>query len=860
MVRSVHTPPPEHERLGEVAAAPALSVYRMLESSPHGLTEAEAEARASAHPESVPRRFSRTGTRLLAAARSPFAALLAALGAVFVVLGDARGAITVGVMVGLSIGLRYWQQNRSERAVAALRANVSTTLTVRRRAEVGHQSLERDVPVADLVTGDLLVLVPGDVLPADVRVLSAHDLVVDQSAISGETLPVRKHENGRAHPVTESPSLCLAGTSVVSGYGTGVVVATGNATYASALASASARARPESSFDRGVRAVGWTLVRFMAVLVPIVLAVNGTVSGNWGQAVMFAVAVAVGLTPEMLPVIVTTNLTRGAVRLSEEQVIVSRLDAIQDLGAMDVLCVDKTGTLTEDRVVYANSVDIRGRTDGAPAEYAYLAVHFQEAPGDRLDEAITEQLADAGDDVLAEATFTPVDELVFDHARRRASVVLRRGDQDLLVCKGDPEEILSRCTEVRRDDDDVVPFDRGERLRATDLARSYAEHGMRVLAVALRSFPAREGRYRADEENELTLLGFVGFVDPVREGAGEAIAALAEHGVAVKVVTGDNEHTAARVARTVGVDPGERVVLGAELDRAEGAALRELVEQATVFAKATPENKTRIVEVLRECGHAVGVMGDGTNDAPALRGADVGIAADTATEVAKRAADLVLLRKDLGVLAKGVVTGRRTLGNTLKYITITASSNFGNVFSVLAASVFLPFLPILPIQLVIANLLYDGAQLSLALDRVDPGYLRAPRRLSAAGIARFMLVFGPLSSLFDLATFAVLHWVFHAGAGEFQTGWFLESLLSQLLVVFALRSAGGSRVSKYVAGAAGIVALLGIALPFSPLAAALSFEPLPLSYAPWLIAVIACYGGAAVLTKRVYLRVRGSLP
>ncbi|SEO44091.1 magnesium-translocating P-type ATPase [Amycolatopsis saalfeldensis] len=862
MTRFSTLPAPGEVSPAALADAPVLTVFQRLASTPKGLTESEAADRLRRYGDNQVEGAAPLGLpgQAWAAVRSPFVALLTGLGVVFAVVGDLRGAVTVSVMVVLSVGLRFWQHTRSERAVRALRAQVSTTVTVRRRAGDGFPALEREVPTADLVPGDVVRLGPGDVMPADVRVVAAGDLVVDQSALSGEALPVAKRlppaERPRRGPrpeLIDSPALGFAGTAVVGGAATAVVIATGAGTYFGSLAAQTAAPRGESSFDLGVRRVGWTLIRFMLVMVPIVLVVNGVVTGNWAQAGMFAAAVAVGLTPEMLPVIVTTNLARGAVRLSRRRVIVKRLNAIQDLAAMDVLCVDKTGTLTEDRVAYAHSIDLSGRPDGEAAEYAYLAVHFQADRHDRLDEAIAAQLADEDEDLVTEAMFSKVAEIAFDHDRRRATVVVSRPvDQEILICKGDPDEILPRCSHARRDGE-VVELTADARAAAADLVRAYAQHGMRILAVAAREFRTRLDGYDARDENELVLVGFVGFVDPVRDRAATAVRALDEHGVTVKILTGDNPHVATQVAAQVGVPVGE-VVLGRQVDRADEADLRVLVERTTVFAKLTPAHKARLVATLRANGRAVGFVGDGVNDVTALRTADVGIAPDTATDVAKDAADLVLLDRDLGVLARGVVEGRRTLGNTQKYVNITASSNFGNVLTVLAASAFLPFLPILPIQLMVANLLYDAAQIALAWDRVDEAYLRRPRRWDARGLTRFMLVFGPLSSIFDLSTFAVLWWVFDVGSEPllFQTGWFVEGLLSQLVVVLVLRGRG--RPSRPLVLAAVTAGLAGLLLPLSPLAEGLMMHPLPGGYLVWLVLVLAGYGLAALLAKRWYAR------
>jgi Mg2+-importing ATPase len=854
----------------DLADAPVFTVFRQMDSTPRGLTEREAADRLRQCGDNEPARLDdeRFAARVGDAVRSPFVILLVGLGAVFAAVGDARGASMVSVIVVAAVLLRIWQRTRSVRATRGLRHLVISTVTVRRRAESDDEPLEREVPPQDLVPGDVVVLRSGDVIPADLRIVSSSDLVIDQSCLSGESLPSAKAACAppgpdARRPVADTPGMCFSGTSVVSGSAVAVVIATGTHTYAGALARAGNTLRPESSFDRGVRSVGFTLVRFMFVLAPIVFAVNGMVSGVWAEAAMFAVAVAVGLTPEMLPVVVTTNLARGATRLARDRVVVRRLDAIQDLGGVDVLCVDKTGTLTEDRFIYAQSMNVTGRVDEFVTELAYLAVHFQDDGHDPLDQAITELLAHPDMPILADATYHKVDEIPFDHNRRRSTVVVAaQPGEHVIICKGDPDRVLQRCTQVRVGDDSVA-FDDARRAEAQELIGAYREHGMRMLAVAVRNGQARIDGYGEPDERNLVLAGFVGFVDPVRDGAAAAVRKLADHGVAVKILTGDSAAVARRVAAQVGID-ADSTVTGGEIGRLTDPQLSRAVARSSVLAELSPADKARIVAALRTAGHAVGFVGDGVNDVSALRIADAGIAADTAAEAAKHAADLVLLDKDLAVLAAGVVEGRRTLANTLKYVKITAGSNFGNVLSVLAASVLLPFLPMLPIQLMVQNLLYDGAQLALAWDRVDDGYLRAPRRWVSSGLIRFMLVFGTLSSVFDLATFAVLWWVFHAGTAPavFHTGWFVEGLLTQLLVVLVLRSPKlpwrGARPSPGVVAAAAGAAALGLLLPLTPLAGPLRLAALPASYALWLIAVVCTYGLAAHLVKKCYLRFVGS--
>jgi P-type Mg2+ transporter len=852
---------PGPEGLREIAATSTLSVYRALGSTPKGLVEDEVARRTHRHGENVVDADPRLTpvARARAALRSPFLGLLAALEVVFVVVGDARGALTVAVMVVASIVLRFWQQTRSDRAVGELRSRVRTTVTVRRRAAEGREPVRREVPLSECVPGDVVLLGPGDVVPADVRLTGSNDLRVDQAALTGETLPALKSadpDSTGEDPET-SPALCLAGTAVVSGTGTGVVVATGAATYSGALAHRSARDRPESAFDRGVRSVSWTLIRFMLVMAPVVLVVNGSVTGNWPQAALFAAAVAVGLTPEMLPVVVTSTLARGARRLAARRVIVTRLNAVQDLGAADVVCLDKTGTLTEERVVAVHSIDPSGRPDDEPLEFAALAVRSQSFPDGRLDEAVLAALEES-EDVVQDALWTPLQEWPPGPTRRRATVEVRRRDGErLLITKGDPDEVLPRCDRVRRDGG-VADLDRGHRLAAADLARAHAEHGLRLLAVAVRELPAL-GRCDERDETAMLLLGFVAFVDPVRPSAPEAVRRLAEHGVDVVVLTGDNPHAAARVAAQAGI-PAAEVVEGPAVDAADDERLGHLVARTRVFARMTPARKARVVAALRAGGRAVGFVGDGVNDVPALRAADVGIVPATAAPAAKRVADLILTDPDLAVLAGGVVEGRRTLGNTLKYVTITASSNFGNVLTVLAASVFLPFLPMLPLQLMVQNLLYDAAQLALPWDRVDRAYLRSPRRWDTGGLVRFMLVLGPLSSVFDLATFGALWWWFGAGHTPelFRAGWFVEGLVSQLAVVLVLRTRGvpwrGARPTRPVLVASAAAVAVGLLLALTPLGGALRLEALPPGYLLWLVVAVGGYTTTAQLIKVRVLR------
>ncbi|MEU5302439.1 magnesium-translocating P-type ATPase [Streptomyces noursei] len=877
-------------RLAEFSALPAETVLHDLGSTPAGLTHREAELRrerdgANAIAQDRPARWY---VQLAKACRNPFILVLAVLVAVmygqWLQVSDTEPfdpkIVILGAMVLISVGLRFWQEYRSGAAADALRALVTTTTAVQRRAGRGRIPATVEIPMADVVAGDVVKLAAGDLVPADLRLLAAKDLMVSQAALSGESLPVAKADTrlatDRGEDTTRDPveagNLVLTGTSVTSGSATGVVVATGADTYLGSMAGALVGERPETSFDTGVKKVSFLLIRFMMVMVPVVFLLNGLTKGDWAEAFTFAVAVAVGLTPEMLPMVVTTNLARGAVALSRRKVVVKHLNAIQNLGAMDVLCTDKTGTLTEDRIVLDRYLDVHGRPDTEVLEHAYLNSHFQTGLRNLMDQAVIDRMHEA-EEVVVDARFTLVDEIPFDFARRRMSVVLRRNDLDgpaaehLLITKGAVEEVLDRCDRVAHAGDSVE-LTGALRDSVLRTAEDHGRQGMRVLAVAVRTLPADPDgteavrtSYGVADEAGLTLIGFLAFLDPPKRDAAEALRALADNGVAVKVVTGDGELVAARVCEQVGIDPGTPVT-GAEIDALDDLELLDRARTATLFAKVNPVQKARIVRALQADGHTVGFLGDGINDAAALRDADVGISVDTAVDIAKESADIILLEKDLTVLGQGVLRGRLTFGNTIKYLKLTASSNFGNVFSVLVASAFIPFQPMLALQLLVQNLLYDISQLATPWDRMDADYLRTPRTWDARGIRRFMLVLGPTSSVFDITTFALMWYVFGADSevhqALFQSGWFVEGLLTQTLVVHMLRTRRvpfvQSRATWPVLLMTALVMGVGLWLPFSPLAGALGLQALPLAYFPWLVATLATYCLLTQGVKRWYIR------
>jgi P-type Mg2+ transporter len=827
---------------------------------------------------------------------NPFNLLLTALAALSYLSADAKATEVIAVMVGLSTIIRFVQEGRSHRAAQGLRALVGNTASVIRRDGDGTPAPAapgvppaRDIPVRDLVVGDIVVLSAGDMIPADCRLLSARDLFVAQAAMTGESLPVEKFVSPArpgapvGTPVEadlgplEQRSLVFMGTNVVSGTATALVVATGPRSYFGTLAAhASATETTPNAFQAGVNSVSWLLIRFACVMVPVVFVVNGFTKGDWLEAFLFALSVAVGLTPEMLPMIVTSTLARGAVQLARRKVVVKRLDAIQNFGAMDVLCTDKTGTLTQDKIALARHADAYGADTDEVLNFAFLNSYYQTGLKNLLDRAVLERVELAAELRLKEA-YRKVDEVPFDFERRRMSVVVAvlvdgQDHHHELICKGAVDEVLAACTHVRIQEPVDSSLD-GERpmptrplddaLRATTrgVTQALAAEGLRVVAVAVKTLPPDQTTYSVADESALTLIGYIAFLDPPKESAAPALRKLADHGIEVKVLTGDNEAVSATVCRQVGL-PIDRMLLGTQIEAMTDDTLRTQVESHRIFAKLTPLHKERIVRALRANGHVVGFMGDGINDAPALRAADIGISVDTAVDIAKEAADIILLEKSLLVLDEGVVQGRTTFCNMLKYIRMTASSNFGNVLSVLVASAFLPFLPMLPLQLLVQNLLYDLAQTGIPFDNVDAELVTRPLKWNPSDIGRFMLFFGPISSLFDLLTFAMMWWVFGADSVErqslFQSGWFVVGLLTQTLVVHMVRTpllpfVQSRAAAPLMAMTVGIVAL-GLWLPLGPLADDFRLVPLPPAYYLWLLAILVGYGTLTTVMKRYYIR------
>jgi len=849
------------------------------ETRSEGLTDEESEQRLELFgPNSVAHDERFTRLRLLGrACVNPLVILLSILAIVSFATAqdtsDIVGGVLMVVMVALGVSLRFIQEARADAAAAKLKAMIHVTATVMRNGT------PREIPLADLVPGDIVKLAAGDMIPADVRVLSCKDLFLIQASLTGESFPVEKFDvldaaSGKS-PL-ELKNICYLGTSVESGTATAVVIETGLRTYLGGMASSITEAPPPTAFDKGVSGFTWLMLRFMAVMVPLVFLINGLGKHNWGEAFLFALAVAVGLTPEMLPMIVSVCLSKGALLMSRKKVIVKRLNSIQNLGAMDVLCTDKTGTLTMDHVILEHHCDVVRKEDDGVLELAFLNSHFQTGLKNVLDRAVLQHRELHQE--LPVADYAKVDEIPFDFSRKIMSVVVSTPEHThRLICKGAPESIFPRCTHFELEGE-LYPM---EQLLLDDLREEYdklSADGFRVLAIAYREVEAKAAYEKADE-CDLILKGYVAFLDPPKDTAGPAISALQKHGVEVKVLTGDNELVSRKICKEVGL-PLEHVLTGAAVEAMTDAELAEAAGKASLFVRLSPADKQRIIRALQTNRHVVGFMGDGINDAPALRAADVGISVDTAVDIAKEAADAILLEKSLMVLEEGVVEGRKVFANILKYIRMGASSNFGNMFSVLGASLWLPYLPMAPIKILTNNLLYDFSQVPIPTDEVDAEQVLRPRPWSMGEIARFIIFIGPCSSVFDYTTYLLMWFFFrcynlglvpspelaarfaHAAAGAnpdstyaaalFQTGWFVESLLTQTLIIHVIRTNKIPFLQSIASWPLILTSLgimvVGVWLPSSPIGQLLGLVPLPFEYWPFLLITLASY---VVLTQAV---------
>jgi Mg2+-importing ATPase len=866
-------------RLKEIAACSSGKALGELETNMDGLIEDQVDDRLREYGmnEVVHDKPPAWYVQLLQAFVNPFIAVLFILACISLVTDvimqkpgdeDYTTVAVIGTMVLMSVLIRFIQEFRSNKAAEKLKSMVKTTATVIRSE--GKEELD----IKSLVPGDIIQLSAGDMIPADIRVLQSKDLFVSQSMLTGEALPVEKTQNAAQDAAKLSPlelgNICFMGTNVVSGSAQAVVVNTGEKTYFGSFSKSLTGKRAETSFDKGVNSVSWLLIRFMLVMVPLVFVINGLTKHNWMEAFLFGISIAVGLTPEMLPMIVTANLAKGAVNMSKRKVVVKRLNAIQNIGAMDILCTDKTGTLTMDKIVLERHLNVYGHEDNEVMKWAYLNSFHQTGLKNLLDVAVLEHV-DIHACLKEGEAYKKVDEIPFDFQRRRMSVILEKKDKkQLLICKGAVEEVLDLCTHafdpgeddsLQIEKDDVIPMDERMRELVLKKSRELNAEGLRVLLVAVKEYDARPLNYSIADECGMILTGYIGFLDPAKPSAATAIMALQKLGVTVKVLTGDNEIVAKKICKDVGI-PFKEVLMGRDLETMTDEDLADKIDHVSILAKLSPVQKSRVVRLIQSKGHTVGFMGDGINDAAALRDADVGISVDTAVDIAKESADIILLEKDLMVLRKGVIYGRRTFGNIIKYIKMTASSNFGNMFSMLGASALFPFLPMLPIQILINNLLYDMSQISIPWDTMDDDYIVTPRKWDAGGIGKFMLYIGPISSIFDYATFAVLWFVYKANSPEhqamFQTGWFIESLLSQTLIIHMIRTKKIPFIQSWatspVVALTTLIMAIGIILPFSPLAHAFKLTPMPFTFFLWLTGILVCYCILTQLVKNWFIR------
>ena len=841
------------------ARAEIAVALRALDASPEGLNATQVELRLKRFgPNTIAREKRQSALmRLLANIKNPLVLLLLALAALSYVTGDQHATVVILVMVVLGVVLRFFQEARADHAAEKLQAMVSNTATVVRDGR------EVEVALKSLVPGDIIRLSAGDMVPADVRVLSAKDLFVNQAALTGEALPLEK----KAAPAPmhlqnplELPNIGFLGSNVESGSATAVVIHTGDKTYFGSLAASIVGQRELTSFDKGVNQFTWLMICFIAVMVPAVFLINGLSKHDWLEAFLFAMAVAVGLTPEMLPMIVTVNLSKGALAMARKKVIVKRLNAIQNFGAMDVLCTDKTGTLTQGRIVLEKHLDVYGQPSEKVLHYGYLNSYHHTGLKNLLDDAILKH-ENLRDHLKADEKYRKIDEIPFDFKRRRMSVVVEdETGLNTLICKGAVDEVLDVCARVAVKGEivEVLPEHDAKRRQ---LADELNEQGYRVLALAYKEIPGSSDArvYTVKDESDLILFGFLAFLDPPKDTAAETLLRLRDLKVGVKVLTGDNEIITAYICKEVGI-PVERLLLGSQIEAMSDAELVEAAFATSVFARLVPAHKERIIRALQSKGHVVGFLGDGINDAPALKAADVGISVDSAVDIAKESSDIILLENSLLILEQGVREGRRVFGNIIKYIKMAASSNFGNMFSVVGASAFLPFLPMLPIQIIVNNLLYDFSQTTIPTDDVDAEWLSEPRQWRVDRLLRFILFVGPISSIFDYLTFFLLLYVFDCWQNPalFHTGWFVESLLTQTLIIHIIRTNKIPFVQSCASGpliaTSILVVMVGIWLTVSPLAETLGFVALPPLYWLYLAAMMLCYAILTQVVKTWFIR------
>lgn len=861
------------EKVFLAAGQPLESVFNYFQTTPMGLTSEEVEKRQSlfGKNEVVHEKRKKPLIMFAKAFINPFVGVLTALVAISFVMDvlmaspgdqDWTSIAIVTTMIVLSAILRFSQEWKANRSSEALQKMVTNTCYVKRAGVP-----EGEISIGELVPGDIVMLAAGDMIPADLRIIESKDLFISQSSLTGESDSIEKSPKviGKKYhkgSVVELDNICYMGSNVVSGSAKGIVFETGNNTYLGTIAKSIAGHRAATAFDKGITKVSLLLIRFMLIMVPIVFLVNGITKGDWMEAFIFAISVAVGLTPEMLPMIVTANLSKGAMAMSRKKTIVKDLNAIQNFGAMNILCTDKTGTLTQDHIVLERHVNADGTEDkeNRILRHAYFNSYFQTGLKNLMDRAVLSHVKELGLESLSNS-YKKVDEIPFDFTRRRMSVVVEDNNgKRQIITKGAVEEMLGICTYAEFWGE-VRPLAKDIRVKAQKFVEEMNNQGMRVLALAHKSFLSKENNFSVEDEQEMVLIGYLAFLDPPKESAAQAIRQLHEHGVEVKVLSGDNDAVVKTISRQVGIDTSTAVT-GPELEKMSEEDKMEAVAKGNIFSKLTPMQKVEIIQLLQIQKNTVGFLGDGINDAAALRESDIGISVDSAVDIAKESADIILLEKDLMVLENGVIEGRKTFGNIIKYVKMTASSNFGNMFSVLAASAFLPFLPMLPIHILIQNLLYDISQTTIPFDRMDPEYLRKPRIWDSSDLSRFMIWIGPISSIFDIATYVVMWWFFSCQSPEaqslFQSGWFIEGLLSQTLIVHMIRT----RKVPFLQSTASWPVLLmtfsimavGIFVPFSSFGASIGLMPLPWAYFPWLVGILLTYCILTQGLKVLYIR------
>ena len=861
------------EKVFLTATQPAKSVYSYLQTTRLGLTRAEVEDRRLTYGknEVVHEQKKNPFIVFIKTFINPFIGVLTGLAIISLIIDvlmaepgeqEWTGVVIIAVMVVCSAILRFWQEWRANEATDSLMKMVKNTCLVKRAG-----SGEEELDITELVPGDIVFLAAGDMLPADMRIIESLDLFISQASLTGESEPIEKfpevkEKQYRKGSIVELDNICYMGSTVISGAAKGIVFETGNRTFLGTIARNLTGHRATTAFDRGISKVSLLLIRFMLVMVPFVFFINGFTKGDWFEAFIFAISVAVGLTPEMLPMIVTANLSKGALSMSKKKTIVKNLNAIQNFGAMNILCTDKTGTLTCDKIVLEKYINADGSNDESKRilRHAYFNSYFQTGLKNLMDKAILSHVKELKLEHLKDA-YSKVDEIPFDFIRRRMSVVIedKQGKRQIIT-KGAVEEMLSICSHTEFNGEVQALADE-LKVKAQKISEEMNRKGMRVLAVAQKSYIEKAGNFSVGDEKEMVLIGFLAFLDPPKPSAAEAIKQLHEYGVEVKILSGDNDIVVKAIGRQVGIDTSYSLT-GPDIENMDEAILKEQVKTTTCFSKLTPLQKTQIISILQEQDNTVGFLGDGINDAAALRQSDIGISVDSAVDIAKESADIILLEKDLMVLEDGVLEGRKTFGNINKYIKMTASSNFGNMFSVMFASAFLPFLPMMPIHLLIQNLLYDISQTTIPFDRMDPEFLRKPRRWDASDLKRFMIYIGPISSIFDIVTYLVMWHVFGCNNTEhqslFQSGWFIEGLLSQTLIVHMIRTRKipfiQSRATWPVIGMTSLVMIIGIAIPFTSFGASIGLQALPLSYFPWLVGILLSYCVLTQLVKNWYIK------